>query len=215
MKIFIPLKQNSQRVKRKNFRKFGEESLFKHTLLKYSQYDVYVDTDSDKICKLIASDDRLKNITVLMRKPTLRGDEVSVCDLIKSFIVDHAVECPVVQLHVTSPFLKKDTVIDALKYLDSYDSVVSCNMYQSRFWRKEGYGVCPVNHNPVKMEPTQVLPPLYEENSAFYIFKPNVILNMNSRIGSNPYFYPLESPQNIDIDTKSDWEYALQLNEII
>ena len=60
MKIFIPIKHNSQRVHRKNFRKFGKERLFKHTLLKYADQEDYVDTDSQEIIDLITSDDRLK-----------------------------------------------------------------------------------------------------------------------------------------------------------
>ena len=214
MKVFIPIKHNSQRVKRKNFRKFGNEPLFKHTLLKYSEFEVYVDTDSYEICDSITSDDRLRNVTVIKRKHLLLGDDVSVCDLIKSFIKEYSITSPVAQLHVTSPFLNKGTVVNAFARIDPYDSVVSCNVHQSRFWRQEEYGFCPVNHNPVKMEPTQALPPIYEENSSFYIFKPDVILGMNSRIGSNPFFYPLESPQNIDIDTESDWDYAVQLRKL-
>jgi CMP-N-acetylneuraminic acid synthetase len=61
------------------------------------------------------------------------------------------------------------------------------------------------------MEQTQDLPTLYEENSAFYIFRPDVIINMNSRIGTNPYFYSISSPENVDIDTESDWALALKL----
>tara|TARA_R110002020_G_scaffold11463_1_gene43113 strand:- start:2049 stop:2708 length:660 start_codon:yes stop_codon:yes gene_type:complete len=208
MKIFIPIKHNSQRVYRKNFRVFGREPLFKHTLLKYTDQEVYVDTDSQEIIDMISSDRRLKNVTVYSRKEELRGDKVSVCDLIKDFIKTYNVTCPVVQIHVTSPFLKKKTILDAVKFINTNDSVVSCNSYQSRFWRKEEYGFCPVNHNPVKMEQTQDLPAIYEENSAFYIFHPEAILNTNSRIGKNPHFYTISIPENIDIDIESDWEMA-------
>ena len=147
-----------------------------------------------------------------MRKDTLRGDKISVCDLIKDFVETYNVRCPVVQIHVTSPFLQKKTIFDAVKFINTYDSVVSCNSYQSRFWRKEDYGYCPVNHNPVKMEQTQDLPTIYEENSAFYIFEPKVILSTNSRIGKKPYFYPIKMPENIDIDIESDWEFATLIN---
>ena len=139
MKIFIPIKHSSQRVKRKNFRDFGGEPLFINT------YEV------------------------------------------KSHII---------QIHVTSPFLLRETIVEAEKFMEEYDSVVACNIYQSRFWRQESYGYCPVNHNPVRMEQTQDLPTLYEENSAFYIFDPNIILDINSRVGVNPYFYGLTAPEN-------------------
>jgi len=215
MKIFIPIKHNSQRVKRKNFRIFGTEPLFKHTLLKYPHDEVYVDTDSDEIIDLIKKDNRLANVAAFNRKEKLRGDKVSVCDLIEDFIKSHNVDSPLVQIHVTSPFLKRETIIEAEKFIHTYDSVVACNIYQSRFWRQEAYGYCPVNHNPVKMEQTQDLPALYEENSAFYIFDPQVIMSTNSRVGLNPYFYGLTEPENIDIDIESDWDRADKLRKII
>ena len=215
MKIFIPIKHNSQRVKRKNFRDFGGEPLFKHTLLRYLNDEVYVDTDSDEIIDLIKKDKRLTNVVAFSRKKELRGHKVSVCDLIQDFVKTHKVESHLVQIHVTSPFLRRETIVKAEKFMEDHDSVVSCNIYQSRFWRKETYGYCPVNHNPVKMEQTQDLPTMYEENSSFYIFDPQVILGTNSRIGVNPYFYGLTAPENIDIDIESDWDQAVKLRQII
>ena len=214
MKIFIPIKHDSQRVHRKNFRRFEKEPLFKHTLLKYRDHEVYVDTDSQEIIDLITTDRRLKNVTVFNRRENLRGHTISVCALIKDFIQRYNIDTPIAQIHVTNPLLSESTVIDAAKSLENHDSVISCNAHQSRFWRREPYGFCPVNHNPVKMEQTQDLPVLFEENSAFYIFEPHVILDTNSRVGANPYFYPISSPENIDIDTEADWELALKLSSI-
>ena len=71
MIVFIPIKHNSQRVHRKNFRIFNGEPLYKHTLLKYTQDQVYVDTDSDEIYNEIKNDPRLYNITVFKRQEQL------------------------------------------------------------------------------------------------------------------------------------------------
>jgi CMP-N-acetylneuraminic acid synthetase len=213
MIFFIPIKQNSQRVPKKNFRTFGKVELYKHTLYKLFEHKVYVDTDSDEIIRQCKEDNRLKHVTAFRREEKLKGDKVSVCDLISSFIKRYEIQEPIVQIHVTSPFLNKNTLADAYKMIGEHDSIVSCNKIQSRLWRKEKYGYCPVNHNPVKMEQTQDLPPLYEENSAFYIFKPEVPLCYNSRIGTKPYFFPLEFPENLDIDTEDDWEKCFFVNE--
>lgn len=213
MIVFVPIKHNSQRVPRKNFRIFDGVPLFKRTLLKYKKHDVFVDTDSEELKSLIKTDDDLKNVNIIERKEHLKGDKVSVCDLIKSFIIDFSINCPIVQTHVTSPFLSEKTVKLASDYLTEYDSVVSCNQLNSRLWRKEKYGYCPVNHNPVKMEQTQDLPPYYEENSAFYIFKPEVIINLNSRIGTNPFFYPIDKIESVDIDNEDDWRFAINLKK--
>jgi len=215
MKIFIPIKHLSQRVPMKNFRSFNNEPLFKHTLLKYSKYDVFVDTDSQEIKKSINEDIRLKNVHVIERKEDLKGHNTSVCLLIKDFIVTYNITEPVIQLHVTSPFLREETVKQAYKMMSSYDSVVSCNTYKSRFWRKEDYGFCPINHNPVDMQQTQDLPKFYEENSAFYIFNSSSFLSTCSRIGKKPYFYEIGEPENFDIDNESDWQKCLNYLQIL
>ncbi len=209
MKIFIPIKNDSQRVPNKNFRLFAGEPLYKHTLLKLKEHSVYIDTDSKDVLSEVDSDPRLGHVRAYQRQESLRGHRISVCDLIKNFIQRYNIESPLVQIHVTSPFLKVDTLERAFSHMQKHDSVVSCNIYNSRFWRKEEYGFCPLNHNPLKMEQTQDLPVIYEENSAFYIFDPKVIMMTGNRVGQNPYFYPIVDPENIDIDTERDWEKAL------
>lgn len=214
MIIYIPIKHNSQRVYRKNFRVFNSEPLYKHTLLKYSNHRVFVDTDSQEIFDGIRNDNRLSHVHVYKRCDDRIGDSVSVCLLLERFIKKFNIDEAFAQIHVTSPFLKETTLINAYSKLDEgYDSVVSCNIYQSRFWRKENYGMCPINHNPMKLEQTQDLPNLYEENSCFYIMEPNVIY-FGNRIGRNPLFYPINNIESIDIDTEEDWDYATQINRI-
>ena len=55
MNIFIPIKHISQRVPNKNFRIFNGEPLYKHTLLKFLDCNVFVDTDSEEIKNNIVS----------------------------------------------------------------------------------------------------------------------------------------------------------------
>jgi len=210
MIVFIPIKHNSQRVPRKNFRLFNGKPLYKHTLLKYTDEQVFVDTDSDEIFNSIKEDPKLSNVEVFKREKNLIGDTVSVCDLIKNFILKYNINKPIAQIHVTSPFLLASSVKTCYNMIGDYDSVVSCNVYQTRFWRKENYGFCPVNHNPLKLEQTQDLPKFYEENSAFYIFEPKVLLQTGNRIGKNPFFSELSEPENIDIDTEKDWIKVLK-----
>lgn len=207
MKIFIPIKENSQRVKRKNFRKIKNNSLYNHMLYKLRNFEVYVDTDSDEIFRDINNNTDLSNVTVFKRNKNLIGDKVSVCDLIKDFIEKFNFYNDLIfQTHVTSPFLTSKIILDAKNcFQGNVDSVVSCNIIKSRFWRKESYGFVPINHNPLKLEQTQDLPEYFEENSVFYLFKGKDFIKNNSRVGSIPYFFPLTFPNNIDIDTESDW----------
>ena len=215
MKIFIPIKENSQRVHRKNFRKLGGEPLYKYSLLKYEGFEVYVDTDSDEIYDNIKNDKRLSNVLVYKRDKLLVGNKVSVCDLIIDFIKRFHIKDTIIQTHITSPFITGDILHKAKNYIGEYDSVVSCTIHHTRLWKKEDYGYCPVNHNPMKLEQTQDLPTMYEENSAFYIFEPEDIIRTGSRIGKNPYFFNLKYPHNLDIDTEEDWKIVSAVEKSI
>jgi CMP-N-acetylneuraminic acid synthetase len=212
VKIFIPIKKNSQRVEGKNFRIFDGLPLYKHTLYKLKDFDVFVDTDSDEILEEVSKDRRLFHVSAYRRSPDLIGDETPVCDLIKYFAETHCdSKDAICQVHVTSPFLSVKTLKEAHNIINNdkrYDSVVSCSVLQTRLWRQENYGMCPINHNPMKLEQTQDLPRYYEENSLFYIFYSGQITATGNRIGTSPYFYVTEQSESLDIDTEEDWQLA-------
>lgn len=210
MIIFIPIKEASQRVPKKNFRSFGGKPLYEHTLCKLKNFKVYVDTDSDKILDNIKNNPKLSHVTGYKRDENLTGHEIPVCALIESFAKREKIQEPICQIHVTSPFLEPSTIIEAQQILEEgYDSVVSCTKLHTRLWKKENYGMCPVNHNPMRLEQTQDLPALYEENSLFYMFKPEVVIRTGNRIGNTPYFFETQFPEHVDIDTEEDWEMVV------
>lgn len=213
MKVFIPIKHNSQRVPGKNFRDFGGVPLYQHCLKKFSAYDRYIDTDSNDILEAAKE---FPGVAAYRRLDSQVGDEVSVCDLIHRFVVENCDKDDIVcQIHVTSPFLKPQTLERALSHMKDHDSVTGCNIVQSRFWRREEYGFCPVNHNPMKLEQTQDLPEFYEENSSFYMFRASVILDTGNRIGQEPFFMSVEWPENLDIDTEVEMRAALALRNMM
>lgn len=204
MKVFIPIKRNSQRVPNKNFRMFNDVPLWEYVVDKLREFEVYIDTDSSIILDKCKSKPWVK---AFRRRKHLIGDTVSVIDLIKDFIVRYSINDIICQVHVTSPFLLPEHIKFAYGKIskEGYDSVFSADVIQSRFWRQETYGWCPVNHNPMKLEQTQDLPKYYMENSYMYMFHPNVV-DFNNRIGYNPYVMEIGFPYNIDIDTEEDWK---------
>ena len=214
MIIFVPIKKLSQRVPNKNFREFSKLPLYKHVLMKLVSYRVFVDTDCEELIESIKSDTDLAHVTPFLRKNHLIGHQVSVCELIHNFLKQFNIKNEIIcQMHVTSPFITEETIKKALEVIkgENFDSVVSCNVYQNRLWRKESYGYCPINHNPMVLEQTQDLPVYYEENSLFYMFSSNYFLTNKNRIGVKPYFYEIKYPENLDIDTEDDWKIAKQI----
>jgi CMP-N-acetylneuraminic acid synthetase len=214
IKVFIPIKEHSSRVPRKNFREFGGKPLYQYVLSKYKECtksEIWVDTDSceiydwvNKICP--------ENFHSYMRSETLIGDDVSVNLLIDYFVSEYCEDGDVIiQTHVTSPFLSANYLEQLVDILEekNLDSIASANVIQSRLWREEGYGLCPINHNPLKMEKTQDLPKLYEENSSFYVFTVESFKKNRKRIGLNHDFYEIKFPKNVDIDNEDDFNMAL------
>lgn len=208
MKIFVPIKKNSQRVPGKNYRKLAGKALYDRLIDKLSDFEVFVDTDCPDLLQRLNKN--YSYVNAYMRRKDLIGDTVSTCELIFNFLQKFSIKNEwICQTHVTSPFLKESTLKKLSKMTKEnldIDSIVSCNIHQSRFWRLEEYGYCPINHNPSVLQQTQDLPKYYEENSLFYVFKSDDFINTKARIGKRPYFYDTKFPENLDIDTEEDWE---------
>ena len=211
MKLFVPIKENSNRVPKKNFRNFGGVPLYVHTLSRLKDFEVYVDTDSYKILDEIDKNPALSHVKGYERNAALIGDDVSVCDLITDFIMHEIVSGPICQVHVTSPFINPVTLMAAQEKLIQYDSIVSCDVIQERLWEDNKGIMRAVNHDPNILLPTQELKKLYRENSLFYIFDADKIMSTGRRIGDNPFFYETSFPESLDIDYEEDWNTCVNV----
>jgi CMP-N-acetylneuraminic acid synthetase len=229
MKIFVPIKGNSQRVPNKNFREFCGVPLHLHTINKLDEHEVYIDTDSDSLLGsygLAKERGEYKNVTIYKRANNLLGDKVSVNDLIwywlDNYIGEDCSDEALCQIHVTSPFLNVRTLESAKTWLNSHhDSVAGCDVISARVWREEKIDATdnirsiPVNHNPRQLEQTQDITPVLVENSSFYMFTRRSFIKAKNRLGDNPRFQSVNFPENIDIDTEDDWELATKLSGVL
>ena len=119
MKIvaIIPIKKNSKRVKRKNFRKFNNKPLYQtiiEKVLKCNFFEVYVDSDSLEIKEYC-----LKNkINFIKRKIELKKDNANGNDLLNyhSKIIDADIYF---QIFVTSPLTSIETINNCIKIMAS------------------------------------------------------------------------------------------------
>ena len=221
MKIFIILKKKSERIKNKNFVKFNKLELYKKVLYKFKDFEVFVDTDSEKIIREGKKDKRLSHCFFYKRNKEFISMEKNLNKsptplMIKKFLSDFVTKNNeiVVTSHVTSPFLKISTLNDALSKMKNYNSVVSCIKTQNFTYVKKKELYKPVNFNKNVIQKTQTLPYVITLVGAFFIIKKNIFLkNGLQRISSNNYFYPLDFPENIDIDNYSDLNLALKINK--
>jgi N-acylneuraminate cytidylyltransferase len=134
--------------------------------------------------------------------------------MIKNFLKNYVKDDNevIVTTHVTSPFLKLDTILKAIKKLNFFDSVHSVTKDYNFAWledKKKKF--IPINFDPKVVTKTQNLNPLVQSNGAFFIFKKKTFLKYNNRIGKKPFFYEINFPESVEIDTIDDLNLAKKI----
>ena len=221
MKIvaLLPMKGNSERVPNKNLKDFCGKPLYQRvldTLLSSNHIDeVIINTDSDNI-KQHVQDNYENGVIVLDRPEEIIGDLVSMNKIIEHDIANIDADF-YVQTHSTNPLLKTETLDVAIKKMievqNQNDSIFSVTKMQTRLYDENGK---PFNHNPNELLRTQDLPPLYEENSNFYIFtKQSFAKSGGKRIGVNPLMFEIDKTEAVDIDEPQDFIIAESLYKLL
>ena len=211
MKIFIIIKEISERIPKKNFQLLGDLPLWKHLVKELQDFNVYIDTDSKLVLNECVDMD---NVIAYPRKQKFidfEDGELSPALLMIDNFLDTFVEDDneiIITTHVTSPFLKKETILDAVNILKKgiYDSIHSVTKHQEFSWLENNME--PINFKPDVVQKTQDLPSIIMSNGGFFIFKKKTFKQLNNRIGDNPYYYPLSIPESIEIDNYDDLNLA-------
>ena len=211
----VPMKGNSERVPNKNIRMLKGKPVCHWILesLSRSRYvdEVIINTDSPKIKDIVSGFDFVK---VIDRPDYLLGDTVSIQPLI-AHDIEYAQNEIILQTHSTNPLLKTETIDAAIETYfenkDKYDALFSVTPIKVRFYFKNGK---PVNHDPKHLIQTQLLEPIYEENSCIYIFSKETNTIVQNRLGNKPYFFEMDHLEAADIDEWHDflWEEFLLKN---
>lgn len=212
---FIPLKGHSARVPAKNLRPFRGIPLFQVIVRTLQEAEriatIYIDTDSDEIAERAAG---LDDVEVILRRPDLVGDAVSVNLLIKAFLETYPDE-HLLQTHATNPLLQAKTVDAAIAAYFSDDhatSLFSVTRYQARFYDAQ---LRAVNHDPTELLPTQQLDPLYMENSNLYLFSRRGFFENDRRITDATSVFEIDPLEAIDIDEERDFALAEALAGVV
>lgn len=200
----IPIKLNSQRLPHKNILPLGELPLcwyIPHMLKQVKGIDeVYVYCSDLTVKKYLPED-----VKILQRDSKLDEDNVKGAQIYSTFISKIDADVYVLA-HTTSPFLKKQTVENALSKVlyEDYDSAFSAKKIQTFAW----YQKKPINYLLEDVPRTQDIEPVYIETSGFYIFKKEIFTKHDRRIGFKPFIQEVDSKEAVDIDTQSDYDYA-------
>lgn len=209
----VPMRHHSQRVPRKNYRLIAGKPLFHYVIENLQQVpeisQIVVDTDSPEIMQGLA--DNFPAVRVIERPESLRADTLSMNEIL-IHDVGQLPEEYFLQTHSTNPLVLPATLSRAIgsffQNLDCHDSLFSVTRLQVRLWDAQGK---PINHDPNVLLQTQDLPPVYEENSCFYIFSKSNLIARRNRLGEAPQMFEISREEAWDIDEEIDFQIVESL----
>ena len=213
MKFFVIIKNNSERIKNKNFTKIGNLELWEHLILKLKDYDVFIDTDSEKILnatKLLNWCNTYKRLDSHISFENYNPENISpVLLMIERFLNNHVIDEDeiIVTPHVTSPFIKVETILDACKHMNKYESVQAATRHKEFGYYKN----MPINFSHEVVSKTQDLEPIFLGNGAFFIFTKRSFFKYKNRTAKNFYLYPLTFEESVEIDYPEDLELVKKI----
>lgn len=204
------MRHHSQRVPGKNYRPLAGKPLYQHiieTLLAVPEITtIMVDTDSHPVMEGLRAN--FPQVKIIQRPEALRAPEIPMNEILAHDTAQVEADF-YLQTHSTNPLLRAETLSAAIqKFLAVYpafDSLFSVTRWQTRLYDQL---TRPINHNPAILLQTQDLPPVYEENSCFYLFtRPNLLARRN-RMGERPLMFEIPRLEAVDIDEEADFEIA-------
>ena len=201
----VPMKLNNRRLPQKNTKVFKNGKplcwYILSTLLKIKSIDeVYVYCSNPDIKEYIPD-----GVKYLKRSEQLDLDTTKMNEVLLSFSKDVPSDI-YIMTHTTAPFISCASIekgIVAVKE-QGYDSSFAAKKLQDFLWKDNK----PFNYELNNIPRTQDLEPLYEETSGFYIYKREVIEQMNRRIGEKPFIVEVGEIESVDIDELEDFMIA-------
>lgn len=206
----VPMRHHSQRVPGKNYRNLAGKPLFHHILGTLNQIPllsgIVVDTDSPVIIAQLEKE--FPKVQIIDRPQPLRADTISMNEILM-YDTGQVPADMYLQTHSTNPLLTVESIIQAIQVIiakyPTYDSLFSVTRIQARLWDSQAH---PINHDPAILLQTQDLPPVYEENSCFYLFTRQLLEVHRTRIGERPYLFEINKSEAWDIDEEDDFAIA-------
>jgi len=222
VKIFTIIKEKSERIPDKNFTDINGHPLWWHLLSELDGLDVTVNTDSDRFIEQVRKS-KLKTIKVIKRlkkhidwENNENIDSSPVEDMLFDFCESVDRSEMVVLTHVTSPFVKKKTISDAVDILRNSHksrSIHSVQQIQDFAWIKDFSEEKPINFCTDRVQRTQDLPAIFVSKGAFFIARAGDILDQQNRLPKPLLFYPLDHRQAVEIDNFEDLDFARLLGD--
>lgn len=201
----VPMKLNNRRLPQKNTKAFTNGKPLCYYILNTLKQvqgidEIFVYCSNPDIQEFIP-----EGVHYLRRSESLDQDTTSMNEVLQAF----AAEVPAdvyVMTHTTAPFISAQSIHCGLSKVlqGEHDSSFAAKKLQDFLW-KDGK---PFNYTLDNIPRTQDLPPLCEETSGFYIYRREVLTELNRRIGNSPYIVEVGEIESVDIDEAEDFAIA-------
>ena len=204
---FVHAKGTSERVPSKNLKLLNGKPLFYYAVnnaLNAKMVDeVVIDSDSDEILELGKS----YGATILKRPHELATNLATGDDLAYWQASNRPESDVVLQVIPTAPFLKPESIDNAIKLLldKNVDSVAGVAKESFYLWKNNK----PAYYVNGKIPNSKDLEPLIYETTGLYVNKTCAVLKTKKRLNPEsclPYF--LSKIESVDINTPEDFEFA-------
>ena len=205
----IPARSGSKGLKNKNIFPILNQPLVQWTFTQAKKSklinSIYVSTNDNTVMNL-ASDN---NINIIKRPKRLCCDdstsESALVHALQTIQSKHNI-CPdiIIFLQATSPLRNDNDIDNAIKQFigERLDSLFSATkMDDLTLWQKKNNDWKSINFDYANRKPRQLMPANYIENGSIYIFKPDILLNNNNRLGGKIGVYEMKFWQTWEIDT--------------
>lgn len=215
----VPARGGSKRLKKKNLQHLGGKPLVCHTLEAAENSGCFekilLSSDDNDILNL---SERYSRVEAAPRPEHLSGDFVTALELVNTIVSEPSINQKyniVALLLPTAPFRTKEHIQQGMaKLTQDIDGVVSLTRYefppQLSVELDEGeikpvFDPCPLITGNTRSQDQKVI---YRPNGAFYIqWMDKFLVNQNFWKGK-VHGYEMSRSDSVDIDTKTDLEYA-------
>ena len=207
IKVLIPVRAGSVRVKNKNIKPFADSNLLTIKVEQMKRIKgidgVIVNSNSDEMLEIAAGlgaeavkrDEYFASSTVCMNEVYKNMAENSDCDTI-------------IFADATNPLIKDETIEHCIKAyfenLDEYDSLTTVNEIKQFMWQ-DGK---PINYDAANKPKSQYLPDIVALNHAISIIPRKLMIEKMDIIGYKPNLFKIDSVEATDIDNEIDFEFA-------
>ena len=205
----IPIRKGSQRVKKKNFRAFGDKNLLINKIEKLKKLDflddIIVNTDSKKAIAIAKE----LNVKYFKREDYFASSQCLNSDFWKN-VADNTNSEYIMFTNCTSPLIKLHTykdVISLFKKLikkNKFDSINTVTEIKEFLFKDNK----PMNFRLNKTPNSQNLPEIVKLNFAINILKTKDMSLRKSLIGKKPLLYKLSEIEGLDINSEYEFSFA-------